>query len=780
MRRRMNRIATILLLFCAVSPLVPQLTAAGTIATVAVGNPGNPNDTTGFGGVAYEYRIGDYEVSNDQYAEFLNAKAKSDPLGLYNTFMGNSARGGIMRSGVDGGYTYTVKTNMSNKPVNYVSWYDAVRFVNWLHNGQGNGDTETGSYTLLGGTRTPANFAAVSRNRAATWVLPTENEWYKAAYCDPRTAAQGGPPGDDNYWLYPTSSDSAPSLATASPVGDISNPGVNVANYGADADWNLQDGNVTSVGSAGSLSKSFYGTHDQGGNVWEWHEQAYGDGSRHTLRGGDYGSTPELLHLSSSYQLPSQEPTYESIRGVAGFRVALVTPPQPQIGWLIEQQNTNTWLVDSYENDGQDAAWIYDQALAVIAFADAGEVARAAAILNAMSGLQLTTPVGAWHECYNSSNTSIVVEDRLNSGPIAWMVMAVNFYESRTGDTNYAGVAQRALNYLDTMRDMNLANETYAALRYADDDMSKISTEHNLDAYSAYLYRGLLNSDNAYLTTASNILEYLAREMWALSTNSNGPYTNVAVFWDGWHTNQAHAFNTDPQSWGVLALSPIGPHGEEFYRCMQWIWSNQYGNTRCVENFNTNIMNVDGFKSGTGEGTNYIWVEGTEGVAAAFRRVGDYAAGVCRNDMAITNHAHAHYFHQQMARTTNANGGLVHSFSDYLDSDYRFPENARWNHVASVAWFYFSERGINPFAPPILHRGPTIIRLANGTNGPVEIGWQSDTNRPYKLRVRSDLQPDGDRWHDYGASFPGNGGWLWVPDCAPLQTQRFYRVLLGK
>ncbi len=56
--------------------------------------------TTGYGGVAYDYRIGTTEVTNAQYAAFLNEKAKSDPLGLYNANMGSNARGGITQSGV--------------------------------------------------------------------------------------------------------------------------------------------------------------------------------------------------------------------------------------------------------------------------------------------------------------------------------------------------------------------------------------------------------------------------------------------------------------------------------------------------------------------------------------------------------------------------------------------------------------------------------------------------------------------------------------------------------
>ena len=85
----------------------PPPSAAVTIDWVAIGNPGNAADTpssncyaASCGSVSYSYYISKYEVTNAQYAEFLNAKAASDPLGLYNTSMGSNATfGGITRSG---------------------------------------------------------------------------------------------------------------------------------------------------------------------------------------------------------------------------------------------------------------------------------------------------------------------------------------------------------------------------------------------------------------------------------------------------------------------------------------------------------------------------------------------------------------------------------------------------------------------------------------------------------------------------------------------------------
>src|SRR5262245_53107553 len=192
----MPRLCSSLLL----SLLIASSSSGVTMDWTPIGNPGNAADRTGFGSVGYAYNIGTYEVTNAQYVEFLNAKAKSDPLELFNPSM-ESNLGGIGRSGSDGSYTYTAFLARRNNPVNFVSFYDALRFANWMNNGQGNGDTETGAYTLLGGTATPSNGGTVTRNAGAAIGLTSEDEWYKAAYYDASTAS---------YFRYPFNFDATP------------------------------------------------------------------------------------------------------------------------------------------------------------------------------------------------------------------------------------------------------------------------------------------------------------------------------------------------------------------------------------------------------------------------------------------------------------------------------------------------------------------------------------------------------------------------------------------
>src|SRR2546428_3585734 len=121
--------------------------SAVSIDWVSVGSPLNACDVQGsscFGTVAQAYQISKYEVTNDQYAEFLNAKAGAlDPLALYNANMDPIAglNGGITKSGS----VYTAVLGRANMPVNFVSFYDTLRFTNWLNNGQGIGNTEAGA-----------------------------------------------------------------------------------------------------------------------------------------------------------------------------------------------------------------------------------------------------------------------------------------------------------------------------------------------------------------------------------------------------------------------------------------------------------------------------------------------------------------------------------------------------------------------------------------------------------------------------------------------------------
>jgi formylglycine-generating enzyme required for sulfatase activity len=291
---------------------------AVTIDWVTVGDPGNAADTDppGFGAVATSFRIMKYEFTNQQYTAFLNSVAATDTYSLYHSNMGSNALGGITRSGASGSYTYAAKANMGDKPVVFVSWFDAARVSNWLMNGAtGTSSTETGAYTLVGG-QTSGTARAV--NPGAAFYIPTQNQWYKAAYYK-------GSGTNAGYWNYATQSDTAPRAVTAglTGIGSAGSTG-NFANYNAAAIWNGQTGNVTTVGTNGGASA--YGAFDMSGNVFEWNDLTGVAGSSRGSRGGDW-STNSAINLSSSNNYPDGPSNQYSN---TGFRLASpVAVPEP-------------------------------------------------------------------------------------------------------------------------------------------------------------------------------------------------------------------------------------------------------------------------------------------------------------------------------------------------------------------------------------------------------------------------------------------------------------------
>jgi alpha-tubulin suppressor-like RCC1 family protein/formylglycine-generating enzyme required for sulfatase activity len=183
---------------------------------VTIGDINNTADTaTSYGSVAYSYAIGKYVVTNIEYVQFLNAVAVTDSNGVYNANM-SSSTGGIIRSGTAiSGYSYATKNiNYDRKPVVWISWFDCARYCNWLHNGKPTGvqdarTTEDGAYTLNGAI----SGNAVARNSGAKYHIPTENEWYKAAYY------KGGGT-NAGYWKYATQSNIDPIYVMANSTGD--------------------------------------------------------------------------------------------------------------------------------------------------------------------------------------------------------------------------------------------------------------------------------------------------------------------------------------------------------------------------------------------------------------------------------------------------------------------------------------------------------------------------------------------------------------------------------
>jgi sulfatase modifying factor 1 len=243
---------------------------------VTVGNAGNAADAhgAGYGAVGYNYRIGKYEVTAEQWAKVLAADSKVGNPGSWS----------------------------GKQPTAGTSWYEAAQFCNWLTTG----DVNSGVYNT-------STWAIMDRQTAGAtygtaYFIPTENEWYKAAYYDPNKSGAGV----GGYWDYPTRHDSPNAPDGIDFAGDIAFDAVF---------WDGYDQNgPNSVDNAGVLSA--YGTMGQGGNVWEWNEAEIG--SSRGLRGGFWGWFGGSYDLLASTRIGTS-PSYEGYN--FGFRVASVPEP---------------------------------------------------------------------------------------------------------------------------------------------------------------------------------------------------------------------------------------------------------------------------------------------------------------------------------------------------------------------------------------------------------------------------------------------------------------------
>lgn len=157
------------------------------------------------GSVAQPYRLASAPVSNAEYCEFLNCRAADDARGLFDPRMR------IVRSGAKGSWSYAPAAGAGPLPVGFVTRTNAARFCNWLTNGRGGGDTETGAYTIrhmrLSGGES-ADMISGPRDLTAPdalviCFLPDIDEWYKGMYFDPAAGSwrDDSAPGPGKEWL---------------------------------------------------------------------------------------------------------------------------------------------------------------------------------------------------------------------------------------------------------------------------------------------------------------------------------------------------------------------------------------------------------------------------------------------------------------------------------------------------------------------------------------------------------------------------------------------------
>ncbi len=283
----------------------------------------------------YDFYIGTYEVTNSQYAQFLNSVASVDDYYLYDKKMGltdlDRGLGGITREGNSGDYSYAVVPELANHPVTFVSFWDAARYVNWLSTGS----TEKGVYTMK--PRQDDNKTQpIERNQDAfdegAFALPSHAEWLKAGLYSSSS--------DPTLYPFPTQSDSI---------------GVQQAN--------IKGSSFAGLAPVGSFDyPSPHGTYDQAGNAWEWIDDlsSFASGLPGRLRkGGSFLHSVNRNSMSSSS--PGKPKAASDQDSDWGFRVVQKRTANQQPAWKSTSWELDTaYVQESYSSSIADLAFDAD------------------------------------------------------------------------------------------------------------------------------------------------------------------------------------------------------------------------------------------------------------------------------------------------------------------------------------------------------------------------------------------------------------------------------------
>jgi hypothetical protein len=402
---------------------------------------------------------------------------------------------------------------------------------------------------------------------------------------------------------------------------------------------------------------------------------------------------------------------------------------QAAADWLAAQQQPNG-LLKSWEEDGTCLSYTYDQALALIVFADQGMWSNADALVDRLVATQETD--GSWFQGRSCTDLSVLPGSTKWEGDIAWAVYALGRYRALGGThPKAAATLQKGADWLATR------------INPADGCLVINSTEATIDTWWAFQADGA-----SHTSDADNIKLCLMTYYW---NDTMGRFNGGR---DQWQLPYL-----DNQTWGAAFLKAIG-ETEKARRALSY--------ARDVLRVPAQGGQLFGFDGNAGPWS--VWNEGT----AQYVAVGGEGA----NDLLQEPLAQQREDGAMPGSPDEFNGGGVWT--------------TRWHGVAPTAWLYFALSG-EPFVPALLapadgthlfHPTPTLDWGDGQDHYQVQIATANDFNAASIVRdenfavstyTPAQALPDGVyywRVKAFNAAGESKGWLLGAPSSFTIETLR--------
>jgi hypothetical protein len=332
-------------------------------------------------------------------------------------------------------------------------------------------------------------------------------------------------------------------------------------------------------------------------------------------------------------------------------------------------------LIKSFAEHTQ--SYIYDQALAIIAFTKAGERKTAEKLLRGLISLQKED--GSLYFSYNLDGTSPypLEGDRRFAGAIAWVALAATHYQSEFRSREFVPFNLKLLTWLRSeIKPFSINGHSHAAVRFGPSDVpvsswkenETVALEHNLDAYSAFTHFSKLNPAYESKPEIAGIRRFILA-MWD---------RNRSHFWSGANLTSGKInrdeLYLDNQTWSLLALDAGTLKKIEAHKALALNCESLSAEHEGVSGF------VDSKPTFGPKKYEFVWSEGTLGQILAMEKTGHSCEG-----------KNAKEFLSSILKMKKGDGGIAYATSAAN------PDFTTSSSVAGTVWMYFARNGINPF-----------------------------------------------------------------------------------